>query len=162
MERPTTCVGGLSAAVSAVQLRVDSRWHPRQTPIHAMACPSAPPSVLGLKLFTNPAPLVYVASEGNEVMLYDLLEFKTKMKFNAWMPRASQPTPDVSPVAKEISDMQQAKLPAQVREGMRTMLPLPSGALICAGMLMNRADSVILTTSDRSVVHLGKSSFCSA
>ena len=126
-----------------MQLRVDSRWHPRQTPIHAMSCPSASPSVLGLNLFTNPAPLVYVASEGNEIMLYDLLEFKTKMKFNAWIPRTSQPPPDVSLVAKEISDMQQAKLPGQVREGMRTMLPLPSGGLICAGTHSNCAESLL-------------------
>lgn len=119
-----------------MQLRVDSRWHPRQTPIHTMACPSAPPLMLGLQRYTNSAPLVYVASEGNEIMLYDLQNFRTKMKFNAWMPRTPEAPPDLSPVAAEISDMQQAKLPGQVREGMRALLPMPSGGLLCAGALM--------------------------
>jgi hypothetical protein len=100
-----------------------------------MACPSAPPLMLGLQRYTNAVPLVYVASEGNEIMLYDLQNFKTKMKFNAWMdPRSAQASPDGSPVAAEISDMQQAKLPGQVREGMRSLLPLPSGGLLCAGV----------------------------
>lgn len=119
--------------IRSVQLRVDSRWHPRQAHIHTMACPSAPPLMLGLQRYTNSAPLIYVAGEGNEIVLYDLQNFKTKIKFNAWMPRSPQAQPDVTPVATEISDMQQAKLPGQVREGMRALLPMPSGGLLCAG-----------------------------
>jgi hypothetical protein len=98
-----------------------------------MACPLAPASLLGVRHYSSIAPLLYVASEGNEISLYDLQHFKTRVKISAWHPRLSQTADDGSPVSNEITDMNQAQLPGQVRDGLRTIIPMPSGGLLCAG-----------------------------
>lgn len=116
------------------QLRVDSRWHPSRAAIQTMACPTAPPASLGVRSYSGSAPLVYVSSQGNEISLYDLQDFKTRQRICGWQPRRpTEPGSRQEGLAPDdIKDAKAAQLPDS-RAGFRSLLPLPSGALICAG-----------------------------
>lgn len=119
-----------------MQLRVESRWHPSRAAILAMACPSASPAALGVRGYSGSAPMLLVSGQGNEIALYDLQDFRTRLRICGWLPRR-QPEP-VRPEAlatNDIADVNAAQLPALSREGFRALLPLPSGGLICAGAL---------------------------
>lgn len=99
-----------------------------------MACPSASSAALGVRGYSGSAPTVFVSGQGNEISLYDLQDFRTRLRIRGWLPR--RPPEPVRPEAlatDDIADVNAAQLPALSREGFRAMLPLPSGGLICAG-----------------------------
>jgi hypothetical protein len=99
-----------------------------------LACPPAPASALGVRNYTSTAPLVYVSSQHNEVALYDLRDILTRQVFRAWSHKgAARPAAPLGAPGRDVSDIKQATLPAQHMQGMRALLPLPSGGLICAG-----------------------------
>lgn len=128
-------VVALSCLDVGVQLRVDSRWHPSRAAIQALVCPIATPATLGVRGYTGSAPLMLVAGQNNEMSLYDLQDFRTRLRICCWLPRRPADTvlPAEGLAADDIADVNAAQLPAQSREGFRAMLPLPSGGLICAG-----------------------------
>jgi hypothetical protein len=103
-----------------------------------MKCPIAGLSALGIRQYTSPAPLLYVSSVGNEVALYDLQDIRTRQLFRAG-PLGGPDKATCSPsdtTSRDLSDINQAALPQRNLQGLRTLLPLPSGALLCAGASM--------------------------
>jgi hypothetical protein len=102
-----------------------------------VACPLAGPSALGIRQYSSPSPLLYVSSIGNEVALYDLQDIHTRQLFRAGPPSGSEKaaSPPSDTTSRDVSDIKQVALPHRNLQGLQTLLPLPSGALLCAGAL---------------------------